>query len=111
MPKYFILIDHTGYVAKNQLAKALQEQFLKLNKSVTTDLKRTILRFENISKTAHNLNPRCKEIPFEKFSKYHKLIDLELNDTEEHIENDFWIGHHGVAIAKFYKIREEALNV
>lgn len=105
MTKYFILIDHTDYVAKNQLAEALQGQFLKFNKTITSDLKKTISRFEEISRIAHNLHRRCKQIPFETVTKQ------EDPGLEGPKNNDVWCGHWGVAIAKFYKIREEAQDV
>lgn len=111
MAKYFILIDHTDYVAKNQLADALQGQFLKFNKTITSDLKKTISRFEEISRIAHNLHRRCKQIPFDTFNHFNKTFDQETSDSEIRKDENFWCGHWGVAIAKFYKIREEAQDV
>ncbi|GEM_PF-3525928 len=101
MDKYFIMIEHTDYVAKNQLSKALQKQFLRLNKTVTDDLEKSILRLQEISRIAHSLHKRCKEITFEIVTDNHGIA------MEGNKYNDAWCGHWGVAIAKFYKIEKE----
>lgn len=105
MAKYFILIEHTDYVAKNKLSSSLQNLFLKLNKTITTDLTQTISQIRSISDTCHFSHPRCKELRFETVTKQQEP------GMEGPKNNDAWCGHWGVAIAKFYKIREEAQDV
>ncbi|WP_100628711.1 hypothetical protein [Algoriphagus formosus] len=101
MDRYFILIEQTDYVAKNQLTEAIRKQFLKLNKTVTEDLEKSIRRLKEISRTAHNLHSRCKEMTFE-------VVDEEYGPGMEGTQyHNVWCGHWGVAIAKFYKIEKE----
>ena len=102
--RYFILIEHTDYVPKNKLSAELQRSFLLLNKTVTDNLDQTISELRNRSSLAHSLHTRCKEIHFTSKTSYHTTGNCGLKG------NDFYCGHWGVAIAKFYKINEEVPN-